>query len=59
MITVAALGRHAESVLGGELPAAGGYVLTADDRLRDDLIERLMCDFEVDLGIVHIEGKSG
>jgi oxygen-independent coproporphyrinogen-3 oxidase len=43
------LGRHAERVLGGELPAAKGYQLTVDDRLRADLIERLMCDFEVDL----------
>ena len=43
------LGRHAERVLQGELPTAKGYRLTADDRLRADLIERLMCDFEVDL----------
>jgi oxygen-independent coproporphyrinogen-3 oxidase len=43
------LGRHAERVLGGELPTLKGYRLTADDRLRADLIERLMCDFEVDL----------
>ncbi|MDI9847401.1 oxygen-independent coproporphyrinogen III oxidase [Rhodoblastus sp. 17X3] len=46
------LGRHAERVLGGELPGAKGYQLTADDRLRADLIERLMCDFEVDLARV-------
>ena len=43
------LGRHAQRVLHGELPTAKGYPLTADDRLRADLIERLMCDFEVDL----------
>ncbi len=43
------LGRHAERVLSGELPTAKGYRMTADDRLRADLIERLMCDFEVDL----------
>jgi oxygen-independent coproporphyrinogen III oxidase len=43
------LGRHAERVLHGDLPTAKGYQLTADDRLRADLIERLMCDFEVDL----------
>jgi oxygen-independent coproporphyrinogen-3 oxidase len=43
------LGRHAGRVLHGELPTAKGYQLTADDRLRADLIERLMCDFEVDL----------
>lgn len=34
------LGRHAELVLQGELPTAKGYKLTADDRLRADLIER-------------------
>jgi oxygen-independent coproporphyrinogen-3 oxidase len=27
-----------------------GYVLTPDDRLRADLIERIMCDFAVDVG---------
>jgi len=43
------LGRHAERVLAGELPTAKGYQMTADDRMRADLIERLMCDFEVDL----------
>lgn len=46
------LGRHAERVLHGELPTSKGYALTADDRLRADLIERLMCDFEVDLAQV-------
>lgn len=43
------LGRHAQRVLGGELPTAKGYEMTADDRMRAELIERLMCDFEVDL----------
>ena len=31
------------------MPVGKGYVLTADDRLRADIIERLMCDFSVDL----------
>jgi oxygen-independent coproporphyrinogen III oxidase len=47
-----ALGRHAARVSGGELGTAKGYRMTADDRLRADLIERLMCDFEVDLAQV-------
>ncbi|MDI1363418.1 MAG: oxygen-independent coproporphyrinogen III oxidase [bacterium] len=34
----------------GRLPVARGVVLTDDDRLRGDVIERLMCDFAVDLG---------
>ncbi len=44
-----ALGRYADRVLRAELPTVKGYQMTADDRLRADLIERLMCDFEVDL----------
>ncbi len=43
------LGRYADRVLHAQLPTAKGYRLTEDDRLRADLIERLMCDFEVDL----------
>ncbi|MCP8938025.1 oxygen-independent coproporphyrinogen III oxidase [Alsobacter sp. SYSU M60028] len=43
------LPRYAERVAAGELPVAKGYRLTADDRLRADIIERLMCDFAVDL----------
>jgi oxygen-independent coproporphyrinogen-3 oxidase len=38
------VGAHAERVLGGELPTAKGYLMTPDDRLRADLIERLMCN---------------
>ena len=33
----------------GDLPTLKGYALTADDRLRADIIERIMCDFRVDL----------
>lgn len=36
----------------GTLPTARGVALTADDRLRGEIIERLMCDFTVDLGQV-------
>jgi oxygen-independent coproporphyrinogen-3 oxidase len=43
-------GRYAERILRGELATAKGYALTADDRLRADLIERVMCDFQVDVG---------
>ncbi len=44
-----ALGRYAELVNAGVLPTAKGYRLTGEDRLRARIIERLMCDFEVDL----------
>jgi oxygen-independent coproporphyrinogen III oxidase len=43
------LGAYAKRVLEGDLATSKGYRLTPDDRLRADLIERLMCDFEVDL----------
>ena len=33
----------------GDLATCKGYALTADDRLRADVIERIMCDFRVDL----------
>lgn len=32
------------------LPVARGVMTSADDRFRGEIIERLMCDFEVDLG---------
>lgn len=41
----AAVGAH-------ELPIARGVALTADDRFRGEIIERLMCDFDVDLAAI-------
>jgi len=43
------LGRYQERLRRGELPIAKGYGLTRDDRLRADLIERVMFDFRVDV----------
>ncbi|WP_349774700.1 oxygen-independent coproporphyrinogen III oxidase [Microvirga terrae] len=40
---------YREAVLGGQLPVVRGVALTEDDRLRRTIIERLMCDFSVDL----------
>lgn len=40
---------YCELVTDGDLPTRKGYALTADDRLRADIIERIMCDFRVDL----------
>lgn len=34
----------------GLLPVARGYALSDEDRLRGRIIERLMCDYEVDVG---------
>ncbi len=36
----------------GELPVARGVAMSEDDRFRADIIERLMCDFAVDLAEV-------
>lgn len=45
-------GLYASRVSNGELPIAKGYRLTAEDRLRAELIERVMCDFAVDVDAV-------
>jgi oxygen-independent coproporphyrinogen-3 oxidase len=47
-----ALRGYAERIARGEFATVKGYALTADDRLRADIIERLMCEFRVDLGEV-------
>lgn len=41
---------YAAAIGAGRLATAKGSVLTDDDRLRAALIERLMCDFRVDVG---------
>ena len=43
---------YRDAVEAGQLPIARGLVLDDDDRLRAAVIERLMCDFQVDLGKV-------
>lgn len=42
-------GRYAERIGEGGLATARGYRLSEDDRLRAELIERLMCDLSVDV----------
>ena len=37
------------SIASGKLATVKGYALTEDDRLRAEIIERIMCDFGVDL----------
>ncbi len=46
------IGRYAERVADGGLPTGKGYRLTAEDRLRAELIERVMCDLAVDIDAV-------
>lgn len=43
------LGSYADAIAQGELATARGYALSAEDRLRAHLIERIMCDFSVDV----------
>ena len=43
------IGRYKEAVKRGELPVTRGIVVTETERRTRAVIERLMCDFEVDL----------
>lgn len=45
----AATRSYCEQIGRGDLATEKGYALTVDDRLRADIIERIMCDFRVDL----------
>jgi oxygen-independent coproporphyrinogen III oxidase len=40
------------AIAAGRLATVKGYALTDDDRLRADIIERIMCDYGVDLGAI-------
>jgi oxygen-independent coproporphyrinogen-3 oxidase len=42
-------GLYASRVANGELPITKGYHLSPEDRLRAAIIERVMCDFAVDV----------
>ena len=46
---VADTGNWRERVVGGRLATERGRLLTAEDRLRADVIEQLLCFFDVDL----------
>ncbi|WP_291866700.1 oxygen-independent coproporphyrinogen III oxidase [Bradyrhizobium sp.] len=39
---------YEQAIAGGRLATVKGYALSGDDRLRAEIIERLMCDFGVD-----------
>ena len=40
---------YSQSIADGRLATVKGYALTDDDRLRAEIIERIMCDFGADL----------
>ncbi len=40
---------YQKAIAEGHLPVARGYAMSADDRLRGAIIERLMCDHRVDI----------
>ncbi len=44
-----AIPAYSQAVAQGRLATARGYALSDDDRLRAEIIERIMCDFAVDL----------
>src|SRR5690606_2716534 len=46
------IGRYQQAVTAGRLATVRGYRLTADDRLRAEIIERLMCDLAADVGAI-------
>jgi oxygen-independent coproporphyrinogen-3 oxidase len=43
---------YRQAISAGKLATARGCGLTGEDRLRRDIIERLMCDFRVDLAAI-------
>jgi oxygen-independent coproporphyrinogen-3 oxidase len=49
---------YREAVLSGRLPVVRGVALSEDDRLRRTIIERLMCDFSVNLDEIALEFRS-
>jgi oxygen-independent coproporphyrinogen-3 oxidase len=46
------VGGYGRAIGSGRLATVRGIVVTSEDRLRGQIIERLMCDFAVDLGTV-------
>ena len=47
-----AIAAYSRAIADERLATAKGYALTADDRLRGEIIERIMCDFAVDLDAI-------
>lgn len=52
-------GAWGRAIAAGEFAVVRGIALDSDDRLRRDVIERLMCDLHVDLGdVAHRHGRD-
>ncbi len=49
---ISPLKAYRQAVDEGNLPTARGVALSDDDRLRGDIIERIMCDMEADIGAI-------
>ncbi len=49
---VSQIGTYRKTVLAGNLPIARGVAIDSEDRLRGAVIERLMCNLDVDLGAI-------
>jgi oxygen-independent coproporphyrinogen III oxidase len=49
---------YLESIASGRLATVKGYALNDDDRLRAEIIERVMCDFGVDLDQICARHRS-
>ena len=54
-----AIPAYSQAIAQGGLATARGYRLTGDDRLRAEIIERIMCDFAVDLASVCARHGAG
>jgi oxygen-independent coproporphyrinogen-3 oxidase len=53
------VGGYGRAIGSGRLATARGIALTAEDRVRGRIIERLMCNFSVDLDAVIAAGEAG
>jgi oxygen-independent coproporphyrinogen-3 oxidase len=51
------LGGYTRTLAAGEFPVVKGLALSDDDRLRAAMIERLMCDLELDLAVFGGAGR--
>jgi oxygen-independent coproporphyrinogen-3 oxidase len=51
------VGSYARAISAGRLATVRGIALSEDDRVRGEIIERLMCDFSVDLA--SLAGRDG
>lgn len=56
---VSASSKYATYIEEEHLATERGHIMTDDDKLRSDMIEKLMCDFEIDCAaLAEVHGKS-